>query len=106
MNLKTGLLLAALTALFAGVGFVVGGQSVMLIAFLVALAMNALSNWNSDKIVLRVQGAHEIDEQSAPETMPLCANSRRGRTCRCQKSTSCKIRSPTLSQPVEVPIVQ
>jgi heat shock protein HtpX len=67
MNLKTGLLLAALTALFAGVGFVIGGQSVMLIAFLVALAMNALSYWNSDKIVLRVQGAHEIDEQSAPE---------------------------------------
>lgn len=67
MNLKTGLLLAALTALFAGVGFVIGGQNGMLIAFLVALAMNALSYWNSDKIVLRVQGAHEIDEQSAPE---------------------------------------
>lgn len=67
MNVKTGLLLGALTALFAGVGFVIGGQAGMLIAFLVALGMNALSYWNSDKIVLRLQGAHEINEQSAPE---------------------------------------
>jgi heat shock protein HtpX len=74
MNLKTGLLLAALTALFAGVGFVIGGQSGMLIAFLVALAMNALSYWNSDKIVLRVQGAHEIDVSglSAPSIRMSC----------------------------------
>lgn len=67
MNVKTGLLLGALTALFAGVGFVIGGQAGMLIAFLVALGMNAPSYWNSDKIVLRLQGAHEINEQSAPE---------------------------------------
>ena len=67
MNIKTGLLLAVLTALFGAAGFLIGGQSGMLVAFLVALVMNVLSYWNSDKIVLRVQGAHEIDELSAPE---------------------------------------
>jgi heat shock protein HtpX len=39
----------------------------MVIAFVIALAMNAFSFWNSDKVVLRMYGAHEVDERSAPE---------------------------------------
>ena len=39
----------------------------MIIALVVAFGMNVLAYWNSDRIVLRVQGAHEIDEQAAPE---------------------------------------
>lgn len=48
------------------VGAVIGGQSGMVIAFFVALAMNAFSYWNSDKMVLRMHGAREVDAASAP----------------------------------------
>jgi heat shock protein HtpX len=65
--LKTAILLAGLTALFMAVGFVIGGQSGMLIAFLVAAATNMFAYWNSDKMVLRMNGAQEVDESSAPE---------------------------------------
>jgi heat shock protein HtpX len=65
--LKTAILLAGLTALFMAVGFVIGGESGMLIAFLVAAATNMFAYWNSDKMVLRMNGAQEVDESSAPE---------------------------------------
>jgi heat shock protein HtpX len=65
--LRTAILLAAMTALFMGVGFLIGGQSGMVIAFLVAAAMNLFAYWNSDKMVLRMYGAHEVDARSAPE---------------------------------------
>jgi len=64
---KTAILLAALTALFLGVGYMLGGQSGMLVAFVVALAMNAFSYWNGDKLVLRMYNAREVDAASAPE---------------------------------------
>jgi heat shock protein HtpX len=63
---RTAILLAAMTALFMGVGAVIGGQTGMVIAFFMALAMNAFSSWNSDKMVLRMHGAREVDESSAP----------------------------------------
>lgn len=63
---RTAILLAAMTALFMAVGGVIGGQSGMMIAFFIALAMNAFSYWNSDKMVLRMHGAREVDEHSAP----------------------------------------
>ncbi len=64
---KTGLLLAVLTAIFVAVGGLAGGQTGMVIAFIVALGMNAFSLWKSDKMVLRMYGAEEVDERSAPE---------------------------------------
>ncbi|KAB2920264.1 MAG: zinc metalloprotease HtpX [Hyphomicrobiaceae bacterium] len=64
---KTGLLLAALTGIFVAMGAVVGGQTGMLIAFFIALAMNAFSLWQSDKMVLRMYGAEEVDERSGGE---------------------------------------
>jgi len=70
---KTGLLLIVLTAIFVAMGSVVGGQQGMLIAFVVALAMNLFSLWNADKVVLRLQGAQEVDAQSAPEFYGLIA---------------------------------
>jgi heat shock protein HtpX len=63
---RTAILLAGLTALFMAVGAMIGGQSGMLIAFFVALAMNAFSYWNSDKMVLRMHDAHEVDAGSHP----------------------------------------
>lgn len=58
--MRTYMLLAAMTALFMGVGFFVGGQTGMLIAFGVAVAMNGFSYWNADKIVLRMNNAREV----------------------------------------------
>jgi heat shock protein HtpX len=65
--LRTAILLAGLTALFMGVGYLIGGQSGMVIAFLVAAGMNLFSYWNSDRMVLSMTGAHEVDERAAPD---------------------------------------
>ncbi len=64
---KTALLLALLTAIFVAIGGLAGGQTGMVIAFLVALAMNGFSLWKSDKMVLSMHDAQEVDAQSAPE---------------------------------------
>ena len=64
---KTAILLAAMTALFTGVGFVIGGQGGMMIAFVVAIGMNFFSYWNADKMVLKMHGAEQVDERSSPE---------------------------------------
>jgi len=64
--LRTGMLLAGMTALFMFVGFMIGGEAGMLIAFLVALGMNAFAYWNSDKVVLRMYNAREADRSTAP----------------------------------------
>lgn len=68
MNImRTAMLLAFMTALFMGVGYLIGGSGGMMIAFFVAAAMNLFSYWNSDKMVLRMHNAVEVDERSAPE---------------------------------------
>ena len=64
---RTAILLAAMTALFMGIGFLIGGQVGMIIALVVAGAMNLFAYWNSDKMVLRMYGAHEADAGAAPE---------------------------------------
>jgi heat shock protein HtpX len=64
---KTGLLLAVMTAIFVAMGAVVGGKSGMLIAFLLALAMNAFALWNSGSMVLKMYRAQEVDARTAPE---------------------------------------
>jgi len=68
---RTAILLAAMTALFMGIGYLVGGQTGMVIAFLVAAAMNLFAYWNSDKMVLSMYGAREVDERAAPELYGL-----------------------------------
>lgn len=60
-HLKTYALLAAMTALFGGVGYLVGGTGGMLIALAVAAAMNLFAYWNADKMVLRHFRAQPID---------------------------------------------
>jgi len=62
-HLKTFALLAALTALFAGLGYLIGGATGMLIALVFAGGMNLFSYWNADKIVLRMYRAQPVDEQ-------------------------------------------
>ncbi|MCC6917635.1 MAG: zinc metalloprotease HtpX [Alphaproteobacteria bacterium] len=61
---KTGLLIAALTALFGGVGYLIGGAGGMVIALGIAAATNLFAYWNADKIVLRMYGATALDAQS------------------------------------------
>ena len=63
---KTGLLLAVLTVMLVLLGGAIGGQQGMMIAFFLALAMNFVSYWFSDKIVLAAYGARPIDEAAAP----------------------------------------
>jgi heat shock protein HtpX len=65
-RLKTTLLLALLTVLMVLMGSAIGGQGGMVVAFLMALAMNFFSYWFSDKIVLKMYGAREIGEHDHP----------------------------------------
>ncbi|MEQ9689586.1 MAG: zinc metalloprotease HtpX [Bauldia litoralis] len=65
--LRTAMLLAAMTAIFMGVGYMVGGTGGMAIAFLVAAGMNVFTYWNADKLVLRMHNAREVDARTAPE---------------------------------------
>ena len=68
MNMmRTAMLLATMTALFMGVGYLIGGTGGMMIAFLIAAGMNLFSYWNADKMVLRMHHAVEVDERNAPE---------------------------------------
>ena len=65
--IKTGVLLAALTSLVVLIGGAVGGQQGMLIAFVLAIALNFGSYWFSDRIVLSMYGARPIEESQAPD---------------------------------------
>jgi heat shock protein HtpX len=64
--MKTAMLMAAITALFMAVGQAMGGQQGMVLALLVALGMNFFSYWFSDKMVLKMYDAREVDENTAP----------------------------------------
>ena len=70
-TLRTGILMAALTGLFLAAGALVGGGTGMLIAFAMALAMNLFAYWNSDKVLLSMYGARQVDAQSAPDLYRL-----------------------------------
>ena len=65
--MKTAILMAAITALFMAIGSVMGGQTGMMIALVVALGMNFFSYWFSDKLVLKMYNAREVDASSAPQ---------------------------------------
>ncbi len=68
---KTGLLLIVLTGIFVAMGALVGGKSGLVIAFIMALGMNAISLWKSDTMVLKMFRAHEVDERTAPDYVGL-----------------------------------
>jgi heat shock protein HtpX len=69
--LRTAVLLAGLTALFVGVGYVIGGQQGMVIAFLFACGTNLFAWWNSDKMVLRMHNAQPIGPADAPRLFEM-----------------------------------
>ncbi len=71
--LRTAFLLAGLTGLFLAAGFLIGGESGLLIAFVLALGMTVFAYWNSDRLVLRMYGAREVGERDAPVLVRMVA---------------------------------
>jgi heat shock protein HtpX len=71
---KTGMLLAALTALFGAVGYALGGTNGMLMALGLAVVTNIFAYWNSDKLALSAHGAVEVDERTAPDLVHMVRN--------------------------------
>ena len=66
--MKTAILMAAIMALFGAIGSVIGGQQGMLLALAFgAVGMNFFAYWFSDKMVLKMYKAREVDETSAPQ---------------------------------------
>ncbi|MBD1205913.1 MAG: zinc metalloprotease HtpX [Rhodobacteraceae bacterium] len=64
---KTFMLMAALTALFMGIGAMIGGAGGAVLAFVFAAGMSLFGYWNADKAVLRMTGAREVDTRTAPD---------------------------------------
>ncbi len=64
--MKTTFLMALLMVLAVGIGYALGGQGGMVIAFVFALGMNFFSYWFSDKIVLKMYKAQEVTEAQQP----------------------------------------
>ncbi|MDB5512241.1 MAG: protease HtpX [Enterovirga sp.] len=72
-TVKTGLLLAGLTALFGVIGYALGGATGTVMALGLAVATNIFAWWNSDRLALSAHGAEEVDERSAPDLVRLVA---------------------------------
>ena len=70
-QIRTTILLAALTALIVVIGNLLGGQQGMIIAFVIAAGMNFFSYWFSDKIVLKMYRAQEVSDQQAPDVYDM-----------------------------------
>lgn len=71
--LRTAILLAGLTGLFMGVGYLIGGAGGAMIALVIAAGTNLFAYWNSDRMVLSMYGAHEVDARTAPDLHRLVA---------------------------------
>jgi heat shock protein HtpX len=71
--LKTAILMAAITALFMAIGASFGGRQGMMLALLVAVGMNFFSYWFSDKLVLKMYKAQQVDESTAPQFYRMVA---------------------------------
>jgi heat shock protein HtpX len=72
-QIRTALLLAAMTVFLILIGRLIGGPTGMVVAFVFAIGMNFFSYWFSDKIVLRMYRAQEVTEQQAPELYEMVA---------------------------------
>ena len=73
-NLKTTLLLAALTGILMAIGGLFGGRSGVGLMFIVSLVMNLGSYWYSDKLVLKMYNAREITTDQSPDFFKMVAN--------------------------------
>ncbi|MFH1562222.1 MAG: zinc metalloprotease HtpX [Nitrospirota bacterium] len=73
-SFKTFILLVGLTLLLIFVGQVLGGREGMIYAFGIALVMNFVSYWFSDKIVLAMYRAKQVTEKDAPKLYRVVNN--------------------------------
>lgn len=71
---RTAMLLAGLAALFMAVGYLLGGATGALIALAFAAATNLFAYWNSDRMVLSMHGAQEVDSRYAPDLFAMVAD--------------------------------
>ena len=93
---KTTLLLAGLTGFFVLVGGMLGGTTGMMFALVLAVGLNMAAWWFSDKVALRMSGAHEVTPEQAPELhrmVEVLAN--RAGNSQAAASTSSTVRRPT-----------
>jgi len=72
-HVKTAIFLAILTAILIGLGGALGGKTGMVIALMLAGAMNFLAYWYSDRIVLSMYGAQEVGPAEAPDLYSIVA---------------------------------
>lgn len=70
-TMRTAMLLAAMTALFMGVGYMIGGSTGATVALVIAAGMNLFSFWNADRMVLAMHHAREVDQRTAPDFVAL-----------------------------------
>jgi heat shock protein HtpX len=70
-SFRTLILLSALTALFMGLGYLIGGPRGSALALLFAAGMNLFTFWNADKIVLRMHNAQEVDARACPQLVGI-----------------------------------
>ncbi|MFC4346782.1 zinc metalloprotease HtpX [Kordiimonas lipolytica] len=70
---RTALLMATMTGLFLAIGYMLGGTDGVTIAFMIAAVMNFFAYWNSDKMVLSMHRAREVDARTAPELVSVVA---------------------------------
>jgi heat shock protein HtpX len=68
---RTAILLAAMTALFGMVGFLLGGQQGMVLALIFAAGTNLFAWYSSDKMVLRMHNAVEVNARTAPDLVNM-----------------------------------
>ena len=73
-QVKTFFLMVVLTIIFVALGSMIGGKNGATIALAIALVMNFVSYWFSDRIVLRMYGAQPVSESEAPNLYNLIAS--------------------------------
>ena len=92
---KTTLLLAGLTGFFVLVGGMLGGTTGMMFALVLAVGLNMAAWWFSDKVALRMSGAHEVTPEQAPDSTAWWRYWPIVREFPSRASTSSTVRRPT-----------
>jgi hypothetical protein len=97
-NLKTAVLLAAISGLLIAVGGVLMGTTGVVMFAGIAVAMNIGSFWFSADLMLRMSKAQQIEREQDPQLFAIVEHVAGGRRCRCRGSSSSTRPSPTPSR--------
>ena len=102
-QVKTFLLMVVLTVILVGLGSMIGGKNGAALAFVVALGMNMVSYWFSDRIVLAMYRAQRSPKARRPELYNIVATLAQRASCRCRRYTSSITTARTPSRPGGTP---